>query len=175
MKHIILFVLCHLTSISSGQNSSTFFVTNRSKPNAVKLVLSVGDKMKVRYTNSSGTEKIKGKLKDIGETYIIIDSVRIQLAEIDLVSKHDKRIKIVGGILFSGGTGLIVAGNKRSENPIEIEKQTTGLLGGSTKTIIRDGSTMIGIGSILCGISSVGILIPRTFTKSRFRFATSIE
>lgn len=180
MKQILLILLCHFVFNVFSQNSNTFFVTKISESSNVKLVLCVGDKMTVKYTDNSGPKKVKGKINDIRNTYIIIDSFRIELNEIDLVSKHKKEIKIFGGILFASGTALIVAGIKRSENPIEIVKQTpglssSGLLSGTTKTIVRDGSTMIGLGSIICGISSLGILIPRIYPASKYRYSTYVN
>jgi len=175
MKYLLTYIIYLLSLCIYGQNVNTFFVTKLSDHNKIKVVFKEGEKLKVNYTQSDNQNVIKGFIDEIGDTYIIVESVRIDLNEIAMVSAHKPGIKVLGGILFSAGTALIVKGFQRKENPKYIEKETVnfvGLGGGGTKTVVRDSGGLILMGSILCAASSIGIIIPTICHKDKYRFAT---
>lgn len=175
MKQLLIYTFCLFAFISVSQNSNTFFVKKLTNEEQAKLVLSEGDKLKVRYTRSDMQNKIKGKITEIGASYLIVDNERIELNQIDLVSAHTPGIKILGGILFSAGSGLIVAGLERKSNPLIIEKDDPlNFVNSDKKTVVRDGTGLIVLGTIICGISAVGIITPTLYPKDKYRFATNI-
>ena len=176
MKHLIIYTICLLTLNSFGQKSNTFFATKLSDKGKIKLVFTEGERLKVKYTQSGNQNNVKGVIDEIGDTHIIVEGARIELSQIDMVSAHKPGIKVLGGILFSGGTALIISGIHRKQNPKYIEKEKTvnfvGAGGGGTKTVVRDGDGLILMGSILCVAGSIGIIIPTICHKDKYRFAT---
>jgi len=177
MKPLIIYTICLLTLNSFGQKSNTFFATKLSDKSKIKLVFTEGERLKVKYTQSGNQKKVKGVIDEIGDTHIIVEDARIELSQIDIVSKHQPRLKILGGIVFTGGAALIAAGIKRTENPIYKTKGSTDGMFDLTpeKTVIRDGKGMITIGSILCAVSSIGIITPTICHKNKYRFNTYIK
>jgi hypothetical protein len=177
MKHLLIYIICLLSLCSYGQNVNTFFVTKLSDHNKIKVVFKEGEKLKVNYTQSDNQNIVKGFIDEIGDTYIIVESVRIDLNQIDIVSAHKPGIKVLGGILFSSGTALIVKGFQRKKNPKYVEKETVNFVGaggGGTKTIERDGTVLIITGTMLCAISTIGIITPTICKKNKYRFASNI-
>lgn len=179
MKNLFIFILLVNSFLGKSQVDNTFFVTKKNEPNNVKYVFQEGDKLKITY--SSNSKKIKGQLTQINDHSITIDSSTINLSEIETINVHDRKTKIFGGILFSSGTGLIALGIKRSQNPIEIEKQSSSFISfgngpttSSNSVKTKDGKVLIGVGTIICGISSIGIISPRNFNKYSHRFATNV-
>ena len=176
MKHLLISIICLIAISTFSQNSNTFFVTKISKSSNIKLVLSEGDKLKVKYTKSGNQNEINGQLEQIGESFIVISGERINLSEIDVVSKHEPEIKVLGGIVFAGGTALIVKGLNRAKNPkVVYSKVNLCFFDSCLIPSTRRGGGMIVLGTVLCGISSIGIISPNKYTKKRFRFATYIN
>lgn len=180
IKHILLF-LCFLldnSSICFGQNSSTFYITKNTKPDKVRIVLIEGVKLKVKYAKSGELNSIKGNLTKVSATSVGINGLAIELSEIEKVTVHNRNMKFLGGFLLAGGTGLITAGLIRANNPKEVIKQNNSFIDfGNTSytTVIRDGSTMMTIGGILCGLSAPFIVVPSAYSKSKFRFTTHVK
>ena len=173
MKLLLISTICLMALSTFGQNSHTFFVNKISESSKTKLVLSEGDKLKVKYTKSDNQNEIKGLLEQIGESFIVINGERIKLSEIDVVSKHQLGIKVLGGIVFAGGTALIVKGLNRAKNPkVVYSKVNLCFFDSCLIPDTRHGGGMIALGTVLCGISSIGIILPSKYPKKRFRFAT---
>ena len=176
MKNILIYSMLFVCLNGFSQNSNTFFATKLSDNNKVKLVFTKGDKLKVKYLQSGTTLALKGKLNEIHDRHIVVDTVKIELTSIEEVSAHKPGIKVLGGILFASGSALIVKGINRKQNPITITK---GSDDGKfdffpEKTVVRNGTGLIVFGSILCGISAVGIITPIYCNKNKFRFSTNV-
>ena len=126
MRYILIFAVCLIGLNGLAQRQNTFFATKLSDDSKVKLVLVKGDKLKVKYDHLGKSHTIKGYINEIGLNHIIIENERIELAQLNKVSAHKPGIKVLGGILFASGSGLIVTGLVRKENPKTVTKASTG-------------------------------------------------
>lgn len=176
MRYILIFAVCLVGLNGLAQSQNTFFATKLSDNSKVKLVLVKGDKLKVKYEHLGKSHTIKGYLNEIGLNHIIIENERIELTQLYEVSAHKPGIKVIGGILFASGSALIAKGINRKQNPITVTKGSDDSYIDFTpeKTVVRDGTGLIVFGSILCGISTIGIITPTFCDKNKYRFATNI-
>ncbi|TNE72458.1 MAG: hypothetical protein EP333_07575 [Bacteroidetes bacterium] len=175
---ILLIVFSNVVNIGYSQDKSTFFITRKSEPNNVRLVLYQGDKLKVKYAHDNHELQIKGKLQEIGDSFIVVENEQINIEDIQYVIVHNRQLKILGGLVFTAGTALITAGLIRKNNPKIVENKNDGFLmtdSSTYDTVVYDGSTMIAVGGILCTISTPFLFIPITYTKRIYRFSTYIS
>lgn len=175
MKLILIFTSLLLSSFLFCQEPNTFFISKKSKPDKIKTVLTIDDKIKVKYNDSSGLKKLKGRISTIQQNSITIDSTLIPLENIVQVSVHRRDIKLLGGIGFTIGSSLIAYGVNRSQNPKTIETTTQGTFGSTTTEKTYNGNGFIMAGTIICSVSTAVVIFPSVFSSDLYQFNTYIS